>query len=47
MCPSRRCVRLAAPLALIAVAAAVVWSRRGIEVWHVAVDEPPAHDEGP
>ena len=41
MCPSGRCVRLALPLALIAVAVvAVVRSRRSVEVWHVA-------DEGP
>jgi hypothetical protein len=52
MCPSRRCVRLALPLALVAVAAAAVArSRRGVEVWHVAAVDPPGHapghDEGP
>jgi len=53
MCPSRRCVRLALPLALIAVAVAVAVarSRRGVEVWHVAVVDAPGHpsghDEGP
>lgn len=39
------------PLALIAIAAAVVRYRRGVEVWHVAVvdapDPPPGHDQGP
>ena len=46
MCPSRRCVRLALPVAVIAVVVAVLRSRRGVEVWHVAaVDTPP--DEGP
>ena len=51
MCPSRRCVRLALPITLIAVVAAVVRSRRGVEVWQVAVDDtpgqPPSHVEGP
>ena len=50
MCRSRRCVRVVLPLALIAVAA-VAQSRRGVEVWHVAVDDsaryPNHHDEGP
>jgi hypothetical protein len=39
------------PLGLIAVAAAVARSRRGVEVWHMAVadpqDHPPDRDEGP
>jgi len=51
MCPSGRCVRLALPLAAIAVAVvAAVWSRRGVEVWHVAADasgDLPDPDEGP
>ncbi len=49
MCPSRRCVRLALPLGLFAVLAAVAWSRRGVEVWHVAVQDsgqPLGHNEG-
>ena len=46
MYTSKRCVRLALPLALIA-AAAVVRSRRSVEVWHVAAVDPPDHDEGP
>jgi hypothetical protein len=47
MCPSRRCVRLALPLALIAVLVAVVRSRRGVEVWHVAAVDTLGDDEGP
>ncbi len=47
MCMSRRCVRLVVPLVLIAVVAAVVRSRRGVEVWHVAAVDLPDHDEGP
>jgi hypothetical protein len=47
MCPSRRCVRLALPLALIALAAAVARTRRRVEVWHVAVVDTPDNDEGP
>ncbi|MGO8771450.1 MAG: hypothetical protein ACLQIK_00535 [Mycobacterium sp.] len=44
-------MRVALPLVLIAVAAAVAQSRRGVEVWYVAVDDspgqPPSHGEGP
>ncbi len=47
-------MRLAVPLAMIAAAiAAVVRSRRGVEVWHVAADvadisdDIPDPDEGP
>ena len=40
MCPPRRFVRLVLPLAAIAVLAAVIRSRRGVEVWHVAADQP-------
>jgi hypothetical protein len=47
MCPSRRCVRLAVPVALIAMLVAVVRSRRGVEVWHVAAVHTPGYDEGP
>ena|GEM_PF-1269238 len=55
MGPLRRYVRLAAkvapPLGLLAAVAAAVRSRRGVEVWHVAVDESPGqlpgHGEGP
>jgi hypothetical protein len=40
------------PLALIALVAAVVRSRRGVEVWHVAAVDPapvdsPSGQEGP
>jgi len=42
---------VAPPLALIAAAAAIVRLRRGVEVWHVAVDdspgEAPGRGEGP
>jgi hypothetical protein len=34
------------PLALLGAAAAVLWSRRGVEIWHVA-DVDPLHGEGP
>lgn len=46
MCPSRRSVRFALPLAAIAVAAIVVRFRRGADVWHVAGDPPPDHITG-
>jgi hypothetical protein len=51
MCSSRRYVRLALPLVLIAVVAAVARARRGVEVWHVAAVDAPGHppgrDQGP
>lgn len=53
MCPSRRRVKFALPLAAAAAvgAAAVVRSRRDVEVWHVAPDvtpgDPPENPEGP
>ncbi|WP_264066733.1 hypothetical protein [Mycobacterium seoulense] len=44
-------MRLALPITLIAVVVAVARYRRGVEVWHVAVDDtsgqPPDHVEGP
>ncbi|WP_256389946.1 hypothetical protein [Mycobacterium sp. 1164966.3] len=39
-------MRLALPLAALAVVAAVVRSRRGVEVWHVAVTDPPDDPPG-
>lgn len=47
MYPSRRCVRLALPLALIVLVTAVLRSRRGVEVWHVAAVDPAPVVEGP
>ena len=47
MCPSRRSVRFALPLVVVAVVALVARSRRGVEVWHVAADHEPGYDEGP
>ena len=47
MCSPRRFVRLALPLAAIAVLAVVVRSRRGVEVWHVAADQIDGQREGP
>lgn len=54
MCPSRRWVKVALPLAMLAAVAAVVRSRGDVEVWHMAADpaadEPsykPSYDEGP
>ncbi len=55
MCPSKRRVKFALPLAaaaaLGAVTAAVMRSRRDVEVWHVAPDVSPGdqadHPEGP
>jgi len=35
------------PLAAIAVLAVVIRSRRGVEVWHVAADQPAGRHEGP
>ncbi len=47
MCSPRRSVRLLLPLAALAVAAAVVRSRRSVEVWHVAADQTADRGEGP
>jgi hypothetical protein len=47
MCSPRRFVRLVLPLAAIAVLAAVVRSRRGVEVWHMAADQAGGRGEGP
>jgi len=53
MCPSKRRVKFALPLAAAAAlgAAAVVRSRRDVEVWHVAPDvtpgDVPDKPEGP
>ncbi|WP_407687950.1 hypothetical protein [Mycobacterium sp. HUMS_1102779] len=49
MGPLRRYVRLALPLGLLAAVAAVVRSRREVEVWHMAVaDTPdPGNGQGP
>jgi hypothetical protein len=47
MCSPRRSVRLALPLAAIAVLVAVARSRRSVEVWHVAADQSAGQDEGP
>lgn len=47
MCPPRRFVRLALPLAAIAAVLVVLRSRRRVEVWHVAADHAPGRDEGP
>ncbi|MEY8013567.1 hypothetical protein [Mycobacterium servetii] len=45
----RRYVRLALPLVLLAAVAAVMRSRREVEVWHMAVaDTPePGNGQGP
>ena len=50
MCPSRRSVRFALPLVVVALGALVALvarSRRGVEVWHVAADDEPGYEEGP
>jgi hypothetical protein len=47
MCSPRRFVRLVVPLAAIAVLAAAVRSRRGVEVWHMAADQTGGRGEGP
>jgi len=50
MGPLRRYVRLAAkvapPLGLLAAVAAAVRSRRGVEVWHMAVADTPEAGDG-
>ncbi len=46
----RRYVRLALPLGLLAAVVAVVavvWSRREVEVWHMAVADEPGDGQGP
>jgi hypothetical protein len=40
-------MRLLLPLAAIAVLAAVVRSRRAVEVWHVAANHADGQGEGP
>jgi hypothetical protein len=40
-------MRLALLLVAVAVAVIVWRSRRGVEVWHVAADQPSDHHEGP
>jgi hypothetical protein len=47
MCWSKRSVRLMLPLVAIGVLAAVVWSRRRVEVWHMAADQVAGRGEGP
>jgi hypothetical protein len=47
MCSPRRFVRLALPLAAIAVLALFVRSRQSVEVWHVAADQIDGRPEGP
>ena len=47
MCSPKRFVRLALPLAAIAVLVVAVRSRRGVEVWHVAADQTTGRHEGP
>jgi hypothetical protein len=47
MCSPKRSVRLVLGLAAIAVLVAVVRSRRGVEVWHVAADQSAGRPEGP
>jgi hypothetical protein len=47
MCSPRRFVRLLLPLVAIAVLAAVIRSRRSVEVWHVAADQTVGRGEGP
>ncbi len=39
MCSPRRFVRLALPLAAIALLAVAIRSRDSVEVWHVAADQ--------
>jgi hypothetical protein len=47
MCSPRHSVRLLLLLAAIAVLAAVIRSRRGVEVWHVAADQSIGRGAGP
>jgi hypothetical protein len=52
MCSPRRFVRLALPLAAVAVLALVIRSQQSVEVWHVAADQidgrlPAGEHQGP